>query len=408
MDTRIGEFHGPSVSAAIVACFLCAGCGAGNTETDAGDSSVADSDILETEACQRIDEISAVEGDLSGAADDFATECGFDGAPDLAYVWTAPTTGTYGIISNRCSNEYGTETYTCRPPRIAVLDGDCGGDVLECSRTEHHWSGESDITSFWSVLYVPLVEGQVITIVVEQELGTEFSFTIGNRSCATDLGSVHWFSNDLYMQGSTTRYLWTAPVSGEVRLSATPDPSESWATASVSVADEPCMGDVFESADVVTLELDAGQSIGILVDSSYNAEEPGNTEFTLSTASSDWCTTLGAHEFWLEDSVEATTGGLENNFGLGLFASPDAAFGFRAPSAGTYRFTVTSVEARPVLYALDDLCGGALLARFIGDVDSTEVTGELTLEADQVVTLVVEGRGEGGSPISLDFTLSVE
>jgi hypothetical protein len=81
----------------------------------------------------------------------------------------------------------------------------------------------------------------------------------------------------------------------------------------------------------------------------------------------------------------------------GLGEAPEALFAFVAPHAGKYAFSTAGSLFNTVLYVLDERCGGAELACSDDRGGGLASMVELDLEADQAITVVVDGfDGQAG------------
>lgn len=81
----------------------------------------------------------------------------------------------------------------------------------------------------------------------------------------------------------------------------------------------------------------------------------------------------------------------------------EVAYRYKAPSAGLYRFSVSSAEMEPALYLEQGpRCGGAQLGCSTGNTITPAVVVR-RLEANEVVTLIVDSNGGAGA-----FSLNVE
>lgn len=88
-----------------------------------------------------------VSGTTIGRTDQLDTACSSSSAPDVAYSFMAPTTGTYTFDTT------GTAFYAA----IEVRNGDCTGTSLGCS---YAYSGGATVP-------VRLAAGQSVTVVID-------------------------------------------------------------------------------------------------------------------------------------------------------------------------------------------------------------------------------------------------
>ena len=91
-----------------------------------------------------------VTGTSAGEDSEFGGTCGGGGAPDIAFLFTAPFDGDF--IFDTFGSSFDTVLY--------VLDGECGGPQLACN-------DDGIGTTTLSAVSVTLVEGQMVTAVVD-------------------------------------------------------------------------------------------------------------------------------------------------------------------------------------------------------------------------------------------------
>ncbi len=89
-----------------------------------------------------------ITGSTVGGQDQYTPSCAPSTAPEHSFTFTAPTTKTYDI--NTAGSSFDT--------MLTVIDGSCVGGELGCN---------DDAIGLSSQLLVPLVAGQVVTIVVD-------------------------------------------------------------------------------------------------------------------------------------------------------------------------------------------------------------------------------------------------
>jgi len=91
----------------------------------------------------------SIDADTTMQADELFGTCGGNGAPDIAFLFTAPVAGSYRFHTD------GSEIDTV----VIVLDGTCTGDELACN-DDAAGAGAAQVD-------VDLAEGQVVTVVVD-------------------------------------------------------------------------------------------------------------------------------------------------------------------------------------------------------------------------------------------------
>jgi hypothetical protein len=195
-----------------------------------------------------------------------------------------------------------------------------------------------------------------------------------------------------------------------------------------------CLGgmDTLDNPETLTLALDAGQTIFIVIDS-YIESSPAVGPYTLTVAPprprtpGDTCSdplipTLepGTLNFVGAGDTSPSTS-LTDNFDGNSCGAPDFADGqlardqiwqFRAPSPGTWRVTVTPTgDGDPLIYAFDAPCDGLVCAADAADVGFEGAPETLLLEnlgLGEMVFVVVDSWGwgsEAGGPYKIRFTL---
>ena len=202
-------------------------------------------------------------------------------------------------------------------------------------------------------------------------------------------------------------YGWRSPEDGLYLFSMTSDGDD----VSIAVVDDAC-ADIELGPCSTSIN---GSSVGIAVPVAFGAEvavilDARSRVGTYALSIHQECPNQDLGSALGSDLVTGTTvdarGGLTaatcmagtRDAGEG----EDMAFGWTAPAAGRYAWTVAAPAFDPHLYVLDTMCDGPEIACVVGSAGSARV--EMMLAAGQTVLLVVDGaRGDGGS-----FALSVE
>jgi len=339
--------------------------------------------------------------------DAFDPACGSFDARDLAYTFTAPIDGEYTF------DTFGSSFDTV----LAVLDGTCGGAELACN----HDATGSDVGE--SGVVVPLVAGQTVTVVVEGVFGAmgDILLSVGriDGSCpdAALVGALPLVVVDAVdaagntAQGSCGGAFggddlldFTAPVDGFYVLST--------AAADVDtvlyVRDAGCNGtelacnddlgfDDDDSALVVPLVAD--QSVIVAVDANGAG---GEYSLTLDVVP---CQDEVLASLVPQSEDGSTIGAANVRAGsCGGIAAPEIAYGFTAPSAGTYTFDTFGSSFDTVLYVRDGTaCEGPELA-CNDDEGGLQSQVQVDLGADQIVTIVIDGYSTNFG----DYTLGID
>src|SRR5688572_28945940 len=118
-----------------------------------------------------------VNGSSSGEDSEFGSTCGGGGAPDVAWLFTAPFDGDFTFDTQGSSID----------TVLHVPDGNCMGAELQCN-------DDGIVNTTQSMLSIPMVQDQEVTVVVDAFglTGGNVSLTVreGSVSCPTDIGST--------------------------------------------------------------------------------------------------------------------------------------------------------------------------------------------------------------------------
>ncbi|MBI1817100.1 MAG: hypothetical protein HYR72_19160 [Deltaproteobacteria bacterium] len=323
----------------------------------------------------------------------------------MTFQYTASVTGTYLI--DMSASFYGTVLY--------VRAGGCAGAELACDSNGGNYVSESRVT-------VALTEGQSIVIVADGLSGSRGAFHLAVDllpPCPdTDLGSalplsisgttagaVDGLRSNLcgFGRGPERTFQYTAPVTGNYII----DTYGSSYDTTLYVYDGACAGtelacnnDARGVDAQVTVPLTTGQSIAIVVDSSWNgASGPFNLNIRLGPDCPE--TDLGSTA---PVSVSGTTVGGPNaldercyNSDIGYppnEGAPERTFRFTAPVSGQY--LIDTAGSYTVLYVRDGSCGGPTLACSTGQI-------VIDLVAGQSIVVVVDAP----DAYPIDFNLHI-
>jgi hypothetical protein len=374
-------------------------------ETSAPGSSSSEDSSGEILACPDavLDELVPMDarGSTVDASDDFVGSCSTGApAPDLAFVWTAPTDGVYTF------DTFATAFDTV----LFVLDGDCGGEELACN---DDFDVEAQVRQ--SALSLELRAGQTVTVVVDgfstEHVGDVVLHVNGGAGSCPD-GTLDILESGLVESTSTAinassaacggafaperSYAFTADAAGTYTF----DTFGSSFDTVLYVLDEGCEGTMLACNDDVEatrasgalVELDEGQTVTVVVDGAPGQRgafdlavgrlEPGCPHDDLGTQ--------------LPVIIAGSTVGATNTTGssCGGWFSPDLTYAWQAPVAGLYRFETAGSGFDTVLSVRSGACDGVELA-CNDDRGPTDETSELALllQAGQTVTVAVGGSG---------------
>lgn len=335
-----------------------------------------------------------------GEADDFQGSCGGDGGPDVEYTFTAPQDGVYTF------DTHGSSLNTV----LYVLDGECGGAELACN---DNGDGAQ------SALSIDLVAGQTVTIVVDSISAGGAPFVLrareGSFVCPlADLGnaaptSIDGDTQDAYRShqsscgggaGRDAGYLFTAPQAGTYTFETFGSSFASILTVR-DAGDGTCGGaEIACGYEGVLAELDAGQQVAIVVDSSFVS---GTFELRIDTLGGT-CPDSDLGNV-VPQSVPGDTTDADNTASgsCGGAFSADDLYLFTAPQDGLYSFDTFGSDLDTVVYLRAGGCDGAELDcndDFADGVPQSRVVQGL---ADgETVLVAVDGNGSGSYALNVD------
>jgi hypothetical protein len=337
-------------------------------------------------------------GNNAAVPDIVDASCAFgaDGG-EITYEFTAPMAGNY---------VFAVETGFSFQPVVEVRSGTCAGAVLGC---DEGWPGAATA--------VNLSAGQTVVVVVDSYFGG------GNFTLTVDLappcpaialpssvpqtimddnsGSVDQFTPYCYASGQgEDTFSFTAPSAGSYAISV--DTAFSFEPV-IDIRNGSCIGgslacDFGGYSQAVQVDLAAGQSIVIAVDSTYNGGP-----YTMDIQSAPPCP-----EIPLSGSLPITVSGdntgapnLQDPSCASFFNANEQTYSFTAPAAGVYAFSVDTMFFGAIVEVRNGSCAGAPLS-CVSNFGITTATA--TLAAGQTVVVVVDSDGGTGP---YDLTVDV-
>ncbi|MCH9686529.1 MAG: hypothetical protein K0V04_34165 [Deltaproteobacteria bacterium] len=339
-------------------------------------------------------------------------------SPDDIYTFTAPQDDTYTF--NTVGTTFDSALY--------ILDGaGCAGEALACDRYLSAPFGDDP-----AGLVLDLVAGQTVTVVVDGEGGQSGPYTLNigtfSGSCPdADLGSMvpqvvmgdtSQSDNTSFDDGECSpvdpvgahagddAYTFTAPATSGYTFSTL---GSSFDTV-LYARDAACGVEAFECADdyvdgntdeqsLMYLELDAGETITVVVDGRSGAEGP----YTLAIEENT-CPDLDIGSA-VPQTVLGTTVGQPDTATPPCWPfshGPDIAHAFTAPADGTYIIDTNGTTFQHSLYVESAACGGASLGCNVGGVNNPiDVTVDL-LAGEEIIIYVDSSIQQSG-----DFTLNI-
>ena len=154
----------------------------------------------------------------------------------------------------------------------------------------------------------------------------------------------------------------------------------------------------------LSVSLSAGQEVVLMVDG-YQIAADG--AFTLAASlQQDACDNVEVVPEGVPTAYLGVTAGTSTVEGsCGGDSAPEAVLEWTAPEDGTYRITTNGSDYDTVLYVRDGSCAGAELGCDDDGGDSLQSQIVLDLDADQTITIVVDGysSNEGVYLLDIDF-----
>ncbi|MFV8753836.1 hypothetical protein ACNOYE_25100 [Nannocystaceae bacterium ST9] len=230
------------------------------------------------------------------------------------------------------------------------------------------------------------------------ELPSDESFVFDDLLSADDLST--FLPLCVPVDTADRTLLWTAPSSGlyEVALISEVD-------ASVGVLDGACGGAALGCApgfgEPIQFDVIGGQDVTFVIES----EQTGAFELIVQRLETPQSCPVGELD-GTSDLVGGSTLGADLQFGsdCGGSESGDQGWLFVPPVGGTYRFDTAGSNFDTILYVLDDVCGGPVLACIDDNPLNTQAVLDVDLLAGHAYTIVVDGFGGQAG----DYQLSLE
>ncbi|HWB79323.1 MAG TPA: hypothetical protein VG755_30385 [Nannocystaceae bacterium] len=329
--------------------------------------------------------------------DEMQGSCGGAGAPDIAFTFTAATAGLYTF--DTVGSTLDTVLY--------ILDGECSDTELACA---------NDPATTFSILVLELAAGQTVTLVVDgtTEAGTDARLRIhsGDLGCpAGDLGSTvpatasgslsDYFDLVQSMCGGfgtpDATYLFTAPADDTYVIDAIGSSFD----PIITLLSGGCGGNQIACAPQgLVAELDAGQTVGIVVDTSFML---GSYELHVSTLGgacpdSDLGSTVPQSiDGDLSDADNTTAGSCGGALLL------DDTYSFTAAMDGIYRFDTIGSAIDTVMHVHADSCDGEEL-RCNDNIDFEEIDSAVSIPivGGNEVLVAIEGMTNGAYQLAVD------
>ncbi|MBI2379091.1 MAG: hypothetical protein HYV07_34165 [Deltaproteobacteria bacterium] len=337
---------------------------------------------------------SVASGSSVGAQPTFEGTCATSLAGDVAFTWTAPTSGTYNF--DTIGSTFDTVLY--------VFDTVCD-ESTEIACNDDSSGTQSRVT-------VDVTAGHAYTIVVDGFNTSEGDYQLNIAEVVTpvcpngDLGSAlgasvasgstvggsSFFAQSCTAPGSDVSYTWTAPRNGTFDFTV-------GSPFTVAVFNGNCAGPELACANAARVTLTSGQRVTIAV----------------SGGSFEGSFTLGINELVVADCptgdlgsaigagvASGSTAGVTDGFrastcAFSAVSGGEATYTWTAPNNGVFTFDTFGSAFDTVLYVLNGSCTGAEIAcndQSGGDQSLVQ----LTVTAGQTVTLIIDGwNGESGS-----------
>jgi hypothetical protein len=336
-----------------------------------------------------------VPGSTLGGDDAFSSSCGGQDAPEHAYVFYPPATGTYLIQTQ--NSDYDSMLY--------VFEGYCSGAEVDCTHE--------------AALQLDLEVGRVYTIVVDgsggrssqghYELELQLSGVTHLCDNTEDLGSdvpagASWSSTEdtenvweLCSPGlNERRHLWTAPAAGYYRVSLEGGPS-----SSVSVSLD-CGGSGALCGQGGPVVFESGFAWNeVLIISEWAEGE--FSDMNLLVEAIDVTPGCGVN---LPEGVPVVSDGLTSDHGdqydgsCTINPAPEIEYWWTAPATASYLLSLENSDYDTTLYVRDSGCDGVELGCNDDTLDGQNVypwsSLVLELTAGQTISIFVDGQGESG------------
>jgi hypothetical protein len=354
---------------------------------------------------------STVNASSAGEDSEFSSTCGGGGAPDIAWLFTAPADGDYTF------DTLGSSVDTV----LYVLDGECTGPELQCD-------DDGIVNTTQSMMSVPLLQDQTVTVVADSFglLGGNVQLTVreGSVSCPVDIGSTVPQTVSSQTQVATDEFtgscgsgaaadqgfLFTPPVDGTYTFETTNNTFDTL----IYILDGVCEGSELacndnlvgsvSGASGLALGLPAGQPVTIVVDGAFG----GGGTFDLNIGLlGGTCPDDDLGNMAPPFTVSDTTVGEDNAHAAscGGLASNDVSYTWTAPFEATFSFDTFGSAFDTVVYVLDGNCTGPEIACSNDTLAGTTSSTIAHLAAGEDAVIVVDGNGAEGN---FDLNVSVD
>lgn len=340
-------------------------------------------------------------GSTIGSENGFSSNCGGEEAPDQAFVFYPPISGTYRI--DTIGSEYDT--------LLHVFDGYCGGALLGCN---------DDTFDTQSEVFVDLAAGGVYTIVVDgwgssagnYQLNLERLPTPGICDDIDVLDSVvptgaAWTSEqsvgDVVQQCSFSpferRFLWYAPDDGSYQVSQQSAPLFSSLSVLLGGCGEQPVLCGF-SADPIVFEAFAGQEIVFV--SEWDFGEPTDLSLLVEPVNDEpGCGMELPSQVPVVVSGSTNGGGDEYTGTCAANPANEVEYWWTVPETGSYLISLDGSNYDTMLYVRDGGCDGAEIGCNDDTLDGEQVflwsSLPLQLVAGQTISIFVDGYSGSGS-----------
>jgi hypothetical protein len=351
----------------------------------------------------------SVGGSTFGAENAFDSQCGGEEAPDRAYMFYPPVTGSYRI--DTVGSNYDT--------MLHVFEGWCGGNLLGCN---------DDMIGTQSEVIVDLFAGGAYTIVVDGWGGSAGDYQLnvdlvgGSANICDEIEVLPsqvpsggpwpagFNKGDIFQQCSFVnaerRFRWIAPADGLYQVSQT----SGQIFSSIAVLLGGCDIDPMicqPGSDPIVFEAFAGQEI-VFVSEWQHDGIPGEINLLIDVVGGQpGCGTELPSQ--VPVVIAGTTNGAGNDFMGSCGENPvsEVEYWWTAPETGSYLLSLEGSPYDTLLYVREGGCEGPELACNDDTFDGQQIylwsSLQLDLVAGQTISIFVDGYSSSG-PYELSIT----